>query len=82
MARPFFVLWPQRGDPWQDISEIGSTAAAVALGTMLALGATPGFAAEKLAVARSSASGFTFDPLNIGIEKGITPNTASTCRCR
>jgi NitT/TauT family transport system substrate-binding protein len=50
---------------------IGSTAAAVALGTMLALGATPGFAAEKLAVARSSASGFTFDPLNIGIEKGI-----------
>jgi NitT/TauT family transport system substrate-binding protein len=50
---------------------IGSAAAAVALGIMLALGATPGSAAEKLAVARSSASGFTFDPLNIGIEKGI-----------
>jgi len=48
-------------------------AAAIAmLGAALALGATTGArAAEKLAVARSSASGFTFDPLNIGIEKGI-----------
>ena len=33
--------------------------------------ASPSFAAEKLAVARSSTSGFTFDPLNIGIEKGF-----------
>ena len=33
--------------------------------------AGPAIAAEKLAVARSSTSGFTFDPLNIGIEKGI-----------
>ena len=33
--------------------------------------AWPAMAAEKLAVARSSTSGFTFDPLNIGIEKGI-----------
>ena len=43
-----------------------------ALGAMLADGPSlPAAAAEKLAVARSSASGFTFDPLNIGIEKGI-----------
>ena len=47
------------------------TTAAIVLGAMLVLGASPGLAAEKLAVARSSASGFTFDPLNIGIEKGI-----------
>ena len=33
--------------------------------------AGPAMAAEKLVVARPSASGFTFDPLNIGIEKGI-----------
>jgi NitT/TauT family transport system substrate-binding protein len=46
--------------------------AVAALGAMLALG-LPRFAAaaEKLAVARSSTSGFTFDPLNIGIEQGI-----------
>lgn len=50
---------------------IGWAVAALALWAMLALGASAGFAAEKLAVARSSASGFTFDPLNIGIEKGI-----------
>ncbi len=49
----------------------GGTMAAVALGALLALGAHPSFAAEKLAVARSSTSGFTFDPLNIGIEKGF-----------
>lgn len=43
---------------------------------LVALAAAIGFgsgatAAEKLTVARSSTSGFTFDPLNIGIEKGI-----------
>jgi ABC-type nitrate/sulfonate/bicarbonate transport system substrate-binding protein len=39
----------------------------------LALGfaPNPSVAAEKLVVARSSTSGFTFDPLNIGIDKGI-----------
>jgi NitT/TauT family transport system substrate-binding protein len=47
------------------------TRAAVALAALLVLAADPGFAAEKLVVARSSTSGFTFDPLNIGIEKGI-----------
>jgi NitT/TauT family transport system substrate-binding protein len=47
-------------------------AVAAALGAMLAFGgAPPAVAAEKLVVARGSASGFTFDPLNIGIEKGI-----------
>ena len=50
---------------------IGRSIAALALGATLVLGAQSGFAAEKLAVARSSASGFTFDPLNIGLEKGI-----------
>ena len=49
----------------------GWTMAAIAFGAVLALGVIPGNTAEKLAVARSSASGFTFDPLNIGIEKGI-----------
>jgi len=49
----------------------GRAAAAFVLGTLLVLGARPGLAAEKLVVARSSTSGFTFDPLNIGIEKGI-----------
>jgi ABC-type nitrate/sulfonate/bicarbonate transport system substrate-binding protein len=49
----------------------GRSIAAFALGATLMLGAQSVFAAEKLAVARSSASGFTFDPLNIGIEKGI-----------
>jgi ABC-type nitrate/sulfonate/bicarbonate transport system substrate-binding protein len=43
-----------------------------ALAAILALCVSwPATAAEKLAVARSSTSGFTFDPLNIGIEKGI-----------
>ena len=49
----------------------GRVAAAFVFGAMLVLGARPGLAAEKLVVARSSTSGFTFDPLNIGIEKGI-----------
>ena len=49
----------------------GRVAAAFVLGAMLVLGARPNLAAEKLVVARSSTSGFTFDPLNIGIEKGI-----------
>jgi NitT/TauT family transport system substrate-binding protein len=49
----------------------GWATAAVAFGTMLALGASPGFAADKLVVARSSTTGFTFDALNIGIEKGV-----------
>lgn len=49
----------------------GWTNAALALGAVLVLAASPGFAAEKLVVARSSSSGFTFDPLNIGIEKGV-----------
>jgi ABC-type nitrate/sulfonate/bicarbonate transport system substrate-binding protein len=49
----------------------GWAVAAIAFGAVLALGVIPGNAAEKLAVARSTASGFTFDPLNIGIEKGI-----------
>lgn len=50
----------------------------IRFGLIAALGATvglflasPAMAAEKLTVARSSTSGFTFDPLNIGIEKGI-----------
>ncbi len=51
--------------------EFGWAAGAFALGTLLVCGTTSGMAAEKLAVARSSASGFTFDALNIGIEKGI-----------
>src|ERR1700748_988876 len=49
----------------------GLAAAAIALGTILILGPNPGSAAEKLVVARSSTTGFTFDPLNIGIEKGV-----------
>src|SRR5262245_48856109 len=49
----------------------GWATVAIALGTMLVFSASPGFAAEKLVVARSSTTGFTFDALNIGIEKGI-----------
>ncbi len=49
----------------------GSATVAMALGALLILGAHPGWADEKLVVARSSTTGFTFDPLNIGIEKGI-----------
>lgn len=44
---------------------------AIAFGATLVLGACPGSAAEKLVVARSSTTGFTFDALNIGIEKGV-----------
>ena len=49
----------------------GWVMAAIASGAILLLGPSRGIAAEKLVVARSSTSGFTFDPLNIGIEKGI-----------
>ena len=45
--------------------------APLALAALLLPGARHALAAEKLVVARSSSSGFTFDPLNIGIEKGI-----------
>jgi len=47
-----------------------SAVAAIISGALF-LSAGSGFAAEKLVVARSSTTGFTFDPLNIGIEKGI-----------
>src|SRR5581483_4788285 len=50
---------------------LGARAAAVCCGLVLACAGNPATAAEKLVVARSSTSGFTFDPLNIGIEKGI-----------
>ncbi|HLI19822.1 MAG TPA: ABC transporter substrate-binding protein [Stellaceae bacterium] len=50
--------------------QFGRAAALAVLAAMLC-GSPPAIAAEKLTVARSSTSGFTFDPLNIGIEKGI-----------
>jgi ABC-type nitrate/sulfonate/bicarbonate transport system substrate-binding protein len=49
----------------------GRMSVALVLGAVFALAPHLAFAAEKLVVARSSTSGFTFDPLNIGIEKGI-----------
>jgi NitT/TauT family transport system substrate-binding protein len=51
--------------------QFGWAAALACFGLMLGCGPNPVAAAEKLVVARSSTSGFTFDPLNIGIEKGI-----------
>jgi ABC-type nitrate/sulfonate/bicarbonate transport system substrate-binding protein len=51
--------------------QFGWLAAAVSAGLALSSAASPAAAAEKLVVARSSTTGFTFDALNIGIDKGI-----------
>jgi ABC-type nitrate/sulfonate/bicarbonate transport system substrate-binding protein len=49
----------------------GWATALACFGLVLGFGSHPAASAEKLVVARSSTTGFTFDALNIGIEKGI-----------
>ena len=51
--------------------QFGWAAALACFGLALGFASNPVAAAEKLVVARSSTTGFTFDALNIGIEKGI-----------
>jgi ABC-type nitrate/sulfonate/bicarbonate transport system substrate-binding protein len=51
--------------------QFGWAAALACFGLALGFMPNPAAAAEKLVVARSSTTGFTFDALNIGIEKGI-----------
>ncbi len=51
--------------------QFGRSVALACFGLALAFASNPASAAEKLVVARSSTTGFTFDALNIGIEKGI-----------